>query len=389
MAKVLERSQVLYDTDLLAWAERQAAHLRAGQLDRLDVEHLIEELEAMAGKLRRELKNRLRVLLAHLLKWQAQPKRRSRSWAATIAEQRDQIDCTAGGEPEPPAGPGRDCPKRVSAGGSIGRDRDRAAAPRLPARAALRGGADSGRRSGRRGDLTLAAWGGAPDRSRDRGRERMSALAAHRGREPAAAHGPGAALAVRPHGPARARGPGAPGRRVRPRGGAAPPVRSVLVPGVRLRARLRLALERRHHHGVRRAQGGGARPPGGLRPVRRRRQGRHLAPDARRDHGRLRGPGARAGAAGQGEPARRQGRQHRGAGRPPALPPQLRVHAVRQLVRGAAGHVGRHPDRAPLSLAERRPRELRRRAARRGVLRCARRAAEHGREPRARRRAPP
>jgi hypothetical protein len=91
MARTLERSQPLYDTDLLAWAERQAAHLRAGQLDRLDLEHLLEELEAMTGKLRRELKNRLRVLLAHLLKWQAQPRRRSRSWAATIAEQRDQI----------------------------------------------------------------------------------------------------------------------------------------------------------------------------------------------------------------------------------------------------------------------------------------------------------
>jgi Domain of unknown function DUF29 len=92
MAKTLERPQALYDEDLLAWAERQVAHLRAGQLDRLDVEHLIEELEAMAGKLRRELKNRLRILLAHLLKWQAQPRRRSRSWAATIAEQRDQIE---------------------------------------------------------------------------------------------------------------------------------------------------------------------------------------------------------------------------------------------------------------------------------------------------------
>jgi hypothetical protein len=92
MAKALGRPQTLYDEDLLAWAERQAAHLRAGQLDRLDVEHLIEELEAMAGRLRRELKNRLRILLAHLLKWEAQPKRRSRSWAATIAEQRDQIE---------------------------------------------------------------------------------------------------------------------------------------------------------------------------------------------------------------------------------------------------------------------------------------------------------
>ncbi len=46
----------------------------------------------MAGKLRRELKSRLRILLAHLLKWQFQPRRRSRGWAATIAEQRDQIE---------------------------------------------------------------------------------------------------------------------------------------------------------------------------------------------------------------------------------------------------------------------------------------------------------
>jgi hypothetical protein len=92
MAKALERPKGLYDEDLLAWTERQVAHLRAGQLDRLDVEHLIEELEAMAGRLRRELQSRLRILLAHLLKWQARPRRRSRSWAATIAEQRDQIE---------------------------------------------------------------------------------------------------------------------------------------------------------------------------------------------------------------------------------------------------------------------------------------------------------
>lgn len=92
MAKVLEPRETLYDEDLLAWVEQQAAHLRAGHLDRLDVEHLIEELEAVAGKLRRELKRRLRILLAHLLKWQVQPRRRSRSWASTIVEQRAQIE---------------------------------------------------------------------------------------------------------------------------------------------------------------------------------------------------------------------------------------------------------------------------------------------------------
>lgn len=105
MAKVLERQETLYDQDLLAWVEQQAAQLRAGQLDRLDVAHLIEELEAMAGKLRRELKKCLRILLAHLLKWQFQPRRRSRSWAATIAEQRPDRS-PPGGESEPPGAPG-------------------------------------------------------------------------------------------------------------------------------------------------------------------------------------------------------------------------------------------------------------------------------------------
>ena len=92
MAKPLERPETLYDQDLLVWAEQQASQLRAGHLDRLDVEHLIEEMEAMAGTLRRELKNHLRTLLAHLLKWQFEPRRRSRSWAGTIAEQRGQIE---------------------------------------------------------------------------------------------------------------------------------------------------------------------------------------------------------------------------------------------------------------------------------------------------------
>lgn len=89
---VVRTNHTLYDEDLAAWVDREVAHLKSGRLDRLDVQHLIEELEGMAGNLRRELKNLLRILLAHLLKWQFQPKRRSRSWAATIAEQRDQID---------------------------------------------------------------------------------------------------------------------------------------------------------------------------------------------------------------------------------------------------------------------------------------------------------
>ena len=92
MAKLLERSRDLYEQDLLAWLEQQAGYLRAGQLDRLDVAHLIEELEAMGGSQRRELKGRLEILLMHMLKWDAQPRRRSRSWQSTIVEQRARIE---------------------------------------------------------------------------------------------------------------------------------------------------------------------------------------------------------------------------------------------------------------------------------------------------------
>ena len=41
---------------------------------------------------RRELNSRLVVLLVHLLKWRHQPGARSRSWSATITEQRLRIE---------------------------------------------------------------------------------------------------------------------------------------------------------------------------------------------------------------------------------------------------------------------------------------------------------
>jgi len=45
----------------------------------------------MARTDRREIRNRLVVLLLHLLKYSFQPRRRSRGWQATIAEQRQRI----------------------------------------------------------------------------------------------------------------------------------------------------------------------------------------------------------------------------------------------------------------------------------------------------------
>jgi hypothetical protein len=81
----------LYDTDFAEWAAETARLLRAGRLDQVDLEHLAEEIEDMGKNNRREVQSRLRVLLAHLLKWRQQPQRRSKSWRSTIATQRVEL----------------------------------------------------------------------------------------------------------------------------------------------------------------------------------------------------------------------------------------------------------------------------------------------------------
>lgn len=80
----------MYDQDFYAWAMKSAELLRQGRFSEIDVEHIAEELETMGRSERRELINRLAVLLTHLLKWRFQPERRGRSWALTIEEQRRQ-----------------------------------------------------------------------------------------------------------------------------------------------------------------------------------------------------------------------------------------------------------------------------------------------------------
>ncbi len=87
----MPRNAAAYDEDFFAWTEEQARLLRAGEFAQLDIENIAEEIESMGRSIRRELRNRLAVLMMHLLKWQYQPAHRSPSWSATITEQRDQV----------------------------------------------------------------------------------------------------------------------------------------------------------------------------------------------------------------------------------------------------------------------------------------------------------
>jgi hypothetical protein len=82
---------IAYDIDIAAWAQEQARLLRARRFDVLDIEHIAEEIEDVGKSEQRELASRLAVLLAHLLKWQYQPKRRDNGWRRTIIAQRKEI----------------------------------------------------------------------------------------------------------------------------------------------------------------------------------------------------------------------------------------------------------------------------------------------------------
>jgi hypothetical protein len=80
-----------YETDFYAWTQEQADLLRTKQWNQIDLPNLIEEIESLGRQQRQELRNRLSVLIGHLLKWEYQPQHRSRSWLATLRVQRRDI----------------------------------------------------------------------------------------------------------------------------------------------------------------------------------------------------------------------------------------------------------------------------------------------------------
>jgi Domain of unknown function DUF29 len=86
-----EDKKTLYERDFCLWLEQQAALLRAGRFDALDLANLIEEIEAMARKDQKAIKSNLVVLLTHLLKHQFQPEQRSSGWRGSIVEHRQRL----------------------------------------------------------------------------------------------------------------------------------------------------------------------------------------------------------------------------------------------------------------------------------------------------------
>ncbi len=64
----VQSSNSLYEQDILLWSEDTVTKLTARDFDHLNIDHLIEEIEALGISQKKELISRLIVLLEHLLK---------------------------------------------------------------------------------------------------------------------------------------------------------------------------------------------------------------------------------------------------------------------------------------------------------------------------------
>ncbi|MBC7971162.1 MAG: DUF29 domain-containing protein [Verrucomicrobia bacterium] len=89
----------LYDHDFYLWLEETARLLRNGELAKLDIENLLEEIEGMSRSAKQAVESNLEVVLMHLLKYQYQPKRRSNSWRFTLLEHRSRLSKDFGDSP--------------------------------------------------------------------------------------------------------------------------------------------------------------------------------------------------------------------------------------------------------------------------------------------------
>jgi len=85
------RTAPLYERDLYAWSQKQARLLREGRLDEVDAENVAEEIIDVGGVEYDKLESALCVLLMHMLKWDHQSDKRTRSWENTIMIQRSHV----------------------------------------------------------------------------------------------------------------------------------------------------------------------------------------------------------------------------------------------------------------------------------------------------------
>jgi Domain of unknown function DUF29 len=87
-----EPAGAAYDRDFYSWSLEQARLVRQGRWDAVDRENVAEEIESSGREQFNKLESALRALMMHMLKWDHEAGRRSRSWSISIRQQRLEID---------------------------------------------------------------------------------------------------------------------------------------------------------------------------------------------------------------------------------------------------------------------------------------------------------
>jgi hypothetical protein len=88
---IVPPAEALYEQDFIAWTELMAERLEKHDATALDWDHLAEEIRDLGLSFKHALKSHLKNLQKHLIKWELQPARRSRSWEDSISNSRGEI----------------------------------------------------------------------------------------------------------------------------------------------------------------------------------------------------------------------------------------------------------------------------------------------------------
>jgi len=88
-----------YERDFYSWSLEQARLVREGRWEAVDRANVAEEIESLGREQFNKLESAIRVILIHMLKWDHQPKRRSRSWALSIKGMRVELDIVLSDNP--------------------------------------------------------------------------------------------------------------------------------------------------------------------------------------------------------------------------------------------------------------------------------------------------
>ena len=88
----MDETETLHDEDFYSWAEQQAALLRAGRLDLIDVDDLAEEIETLGRSEAAALRSSDRLIAMHLLKMIHRPAMATASRENTVDRERLNVE---------------------------------------------------------------------------------------------------------------------------------------------------------------------------------------------------------------------------------------------------------------------------------------------------------